>query len=71
MIDTERAEVDLRNTVRRLRFYLNKLKEKATKGEMTRAERNLAHSFKFGLREISDDARSVVKEERRINGISQ
>jgi hypothetical protein len=56
MIDTERAEVDLRTSVRRLRYYINKLKE--MKGER---ERRLADHFQFELGLLNTEAREAHK----------
>jgi hypothetical protein len=56
MIDTERAEVDLKTSVRRLRYYINKLKQGT--GER---EKRLADHFQFELGLLNTEAREAHK----------
>jgi hypothetical protein len=55
MIDTERAAVDLKTSVSRLRYYLRQMRERT----LTREEINLVKMFAFDLNMISGEAKNI------------
>ncbi len=59
MIDTERAEVDLKTTVNRMRYYIRKLNEE--KGEK---HLRLSNLFQYDLGVIAQEAKDAHKEQR-------
>lgn len=69
MIDVERAGVDLRINVKRLRFYLQKLSQNEKNGILSPEERILIKHFRKGAEIFSDEVRRLdLAVHKRIKG---
>lgn len=65
MIDTERASVDVKNSLRRAHFYIKHLKLKG--GMISREEKQLAKSINYDLEMITREAREMLSQTKRRN----
>lgn len=61
MIDTERAEIELKNSLSKLRLYLRKIGKQKEQGTLSRAERKLASVFHYDLTMITREATEMLR----------